>query len=134
MTIPGFTASNSLHSARGRYRTKAGPPGVFTLSAGVVPQLPRQLDLLLCLENCQFSSDEACRDTCFRLHDIRTTDDSFPPPGGGGGGGHNPHCTPKCEPCRRDANSETGRSRLCVTRDCEVNTVACSPVVPTTLS
>jgi hypothetical protein len=122
MNIPGFTANTALYNTRGRYLAIAGIPAP-SANWHIVPQLPRQLELLFCLGNC---SDSACKQTCFQMYDIRTTDDQFPGGGnGGGGGGGIPHCRAQCSPCGPDSTSETGRSRNCLTFDCDLNTIPC---------
>lgn len=126
MSIPGFTASISLYSSSGRYRAAVGHSGAPAGTQAVVPQLKRQLDLLLCLQGCSLAgSDPFCADTCYRMDHIGASDEHGSGGGGGVGGGGGPRCRPACTPCRRDLESETGRSKTCVRADCDTTTFAC---------
>ena len=96
MKIPGFTASTSLYITNGHYRASGG----WANAPAVVPQLPRQLDLLQCLQGCSLAgAAEGCQETCFRKADIRASEDFQ----SGGGGGHGPRRQPElvCGPCIR---------------------------------
>lgn len=96
MKIPGFTASTSLYNSTGRYRAAGG----WTTATAVVPQLPRQLDLLQCLQGCSSAgAPDGCQETCFRKADIRASDDFQK----GGGGSHGSGDTRNlvCGPCVR---------------------------------
>ena len=76
MKIPGFTASTTLYYTGGRYRTSGGNLSAWTNAPAVVPQLPRQLGLLQCLQGCSVAgADPACEITCFRKADIQASDD-----------------------------------------------------------
>src|SRR5689334_14248050 len=97
--IPGFTANTSLYNTNGRYRAAAGYLSGSTSVPTVVPQLPRQLGMLKCLQGCSLAgADEACQETCFRMADIQASDDFQ----SGGGGGHGPKRPGDlvCGPCR----------------------------------
>jgi hypothetical protein len=115
--MPGFSADATLYNTRRHYR-KAGNRSDFAGSPGVIPQLP----IGFCMADCDFvyQSDPFLRDVC-KLGCLGGGDGG----GTGGGGATEPHCRPHCTPCRRDLASETGRSRTCLTFDCESNTVAC---------
>ena len=100
MKIPGFSASTSLYNTGGRYRTAGGNLSAWSSAPAVVPQLPRQLGLLQCLQGCSLAgAAEGCQETCFRKADIRASDDFQ----SGGGGPHGPGRQPElvCGPCVR---------------------------------
>ncbi len=97
MNIPGFTANTSLYITSGHYRASGGY--LSGAASAVVPQLPRQLGLLKCLQGCSLAgAADGCQETCFRKADIQASDDFQ----SGGGGGHGPGRTPDlvCGPCR----------------------------------
>ena len=99
MKIPGFTASTSLYNSSGHYRASGGSLSGWATAPAVVPQLPRQLDMLKCLQGCSLVGASAgCQETCFRLADIRASDD-FQKGGRGPGGPRQPDLV--CGPCRR---------------------------------
>lgn len=76
MHTPGFTAESSLYQSGGGYRAPAGRAAGWAGAPAVVPQLARQLDLLNCLQGCSVAgSDPGCQETCFRMADIRASDD-----------------------------------------------------------
>lgn len=100
MKIPGFTASTSLYNTGGHYRVSGGNPSAWSNAPAVVPQLPRQLGLLQCLQGCSLAgADPACEVTCFRKADIQASDDFQ----SGGGGPRGPRRQPElvCGPCVR---------------------------------
>jgi hypothetical protein len=126
MTIPGFTASTSLYNAGGRYRSTAGRPGASANARTVLPQLPRQIELLQCLGDCYFSDDiEGCRLLCYWKDFLNQGIEQGTPGGGGGGGVEPERCRPRCSTCRSDSQSETGRSVTCTTTDCNTITAPC---------
>ena len=85
MKMPGFTASASLYNTSGGYRASGGRASGSANAPALVPQLARQLDLLQCLQGCSLAgANPACQDTCFRMADIRASDDFGRPRGGGG--------------------------------------------------
>jgi len=99
MKIPGFTASTSLYITNGQYRAAGGFLSGPAMTAAVVPQLPRQLGMLKCLQGCSLvDAPDGCQETCFRKADIQASDD-FQKGGGGPGG---PRRQPElvCGPCR----------------------------------
>ena len=96
MKIPGFTASTSLYLTSGHYRASGG----WANAPVVVPQLPRQLGLLQCLQGCSLAgAAEGCQETCFRKADIRASEEFQ----SGGGVGRGPRRQPElvCGPCIR---------------------------------
>ena len=100
MKIPGFTASTSLYNTGGRYRALGGHSSGWANAAMVVPQLPRQLNLLQCLQGCSLAgAADGCQETCFRLADIGASDDFQK--GGGGPGGPRRQPDLVCGPCIR---------------------------------
>lgn len=113
MNLPGFTAETSLQS-NGHYRTMVGAGG-FTTMSGVVPQLP----IGFCMANCDRIGDDFMRSVC-NLNCLGGG-------GNGGGGGPSQHlCTPRCSrTCYPNEDSPTGRSRLCILRNCEDVERAC---------
>lgn len=116
--LPGFSAEAAVYNAGRHYRGTAKASD-FASGAAVIPQLP----IGFCMADCDYvyQNDPFMRDVC-KLQCLGAGDGGA---GGGGGGGTEPHCRPTCSPCRRDTESETGRSRTCLTRDCESNTIAC---------
>lgn len=115
MNMPGFTANISLFNAAGRYHTTVRHAAGSTNVPAVLPQLARQMDLLLCLQGCSLTgSDPACTDTCYRQEHIRSSDDFGR--GGSGGGRSGPDLV--CSPCRN------GRQR-CGIPGVGVSTVSC---------
>ena len=124
MNMPGYTAEASLYRASGHYPAKAGTPEALVDGRGVLPQLPRQLSLLLCLENCaDFDSSPNCRDSCFQDSDSTEGD------GGGDGGGGGLYCTPQCGPCYADSDSSTGGFRTCRYANCDTYDKPCRVIV-----
>ena len=101
MNLPGFTAETSLQS-HGHYRAMAG---ASTTLRGVVPQLP----IGFCQANCDSISDPFMRSVC-NLNCLAE--------GGDGVGRHHPLCLPQCGRCLPNEDSPTGRSRLCILRNC----------------
>jgi hypothetical protein len=126
VNTPGFTASASLCHARRRYRATANHHGASAHAGTVLPQLSRQGDLLQCLQRCNdFDADPACQVTCFRMSDIRASDDYFGDGGNGDGGGVVERCRPRCGRRVRDGASETGGSITCIAADCSEYERAC---------
>ena len=75
MNIPGFTAHASLYQTGG-YHRMANRGSEWSNRAAVVPQLPRQLNLLQCLQGCSVAgADAGCVDTCYRMEHIGASDD-----------------------------------------------------------
>ena len=111
MNMPGFTGETSLYKARGHYRAMASAATAFVVS-GVLPQLP----IGFCQANCDKIADPFLRGVC----EIQCMEQGGD---GGGGGGH--FCRPACTPCRPDARSSTGSSRLCRFSDCTIEHVEC---------
>ena len=118
MNIPGFTADTSIYKTRGHYRAMASHPAASANKRAVLPQLPRQLQLLQCLQDCSLAdSSPFCQQLCFWQDHINTSDDFFGSrgggrgSGGGSGGGGGQSCVPECGPC-------IDGSRLCVRHDC----------------
>ena len=114
MTMPGFSAQAALARTRGsyrRYRRRA--------SMGDTGRVMAQLPIGFCQANCDRIQDDFMRTVC----EMQCLEQGGG--GGTGGGGGNPVCRPQCQPCRRDTTSSTGRSRTCIRRDCETNTVEC---------
>ena len=104
MNLPGFTAESALH-LNGHYRAMAGPAANLS---GVVPQLP----IGFCHANCDAISDPLLSSVC-KLNCMGGNG------GVGGGGGPRPHlCVPQGGKCMADPDSRTGRSKLCILRNC----------------
>lgn len=100
MKIPGFTASTSLYNTGRGYRTSGGNLSGWSHAPAVVPQLPRQLDMLQCLQRCSLvGAPDGCQETCFRLADIRASDDFQS--GGSGPRGPRGQRELVCGPCIR---------------------------------
>jgi hypothetical protein len=114
VNMPQFTAEAALQRTRGRYRTTSHHAGAAR-HGRVVPQLP----IGFCQANCDRIQDDFLRTVC-AMQCLEQGGD-----GGTGGGGGGPLCRPRCEPCRRDRTSSTGRSRTCIRRNCDVDTVEC---------
>src|SRR5215831_14663281 len=114
MNLPGFTAETSLRSASGTYRSMAGHS--FGSTSQVLPQLP----IGFCQANCDRIQDPflrtVCELQCFSQGGGGGT-------GGGGGGGQ--VCRPQCGRCLPDSDSPTGRSKLCILRNCNDVTRSC---------
>ena len=105
MNLPGFTAESALQ-LNGHYRAMVGPSAGFTNLRGVVPQLP----IGFCQANCDSISDPLLNSVC-KINCMGS--------GGTGGVGHTGHlCTPRCGRCLKDEDSPTGRSKLCILRNC----------------
>jgi hypothetical protein len=121
MTLPGFAADASLYKTSAQY-WMAGTPNDLVGSREILPQLP----IGFCMADCDFThpSDPFLADVC-KLGCLGGGDGGGGNGGGGDGGGGEPHCRPKCTPCRSDLESETGRSKTCVSLDCESNKVSC---------
>jgi hypothetical protein len=97
MNIPGFTAQASLYQTGG-YRRMPSHRSGWSNPATVVPQLPRQLNLLQCLQGCSLAgADAGCVDTCYRMEHIGASDD-FAKGGKSGGSRREPELV--CGPCR----------------------------------
>ena len=97
MKTPGFTASTSLYLTNGHYRASGIGPSGWSNAPAVVPQLPRQLDMLQCLQRCSLAgAPGGCQETCFRRADIRASDDFQR---GGGPGGPRRQREFVCGPC-----------------------------------
>ena len=97
MNFPGFTAQVSLYQSGG-YRRVASR-GTGWSASGVVPQLPRQLNLLQCLQGCSVAgAGDECVNQCYWKENIGATDDF-----GKGGNTRGPAKSPDivCGPCRR---------------------------------
>lgn len=107
MNLPGFTAETSLQ-VHGHYRTMSGAAGGFTNPRGVVPQLP----IGFCQANCDAISDSFMRSVC----ELQCLDSAGAGGGGRVGGRH--VCVPQCGRCLPDSDSPTGRSKLCILRNC----------------
>jgi hypothetical protein len=113
--MPGFTAEAAQCNSGGRYRSAAVPHG-FAASHGVIPQLP----IGFCMANCDYREQDPFLNSVCKLNCLGE--------GGGGsgpGGGGGPRCRPRCTRCSPDSQSETGRSRTCVSVDCDAETVPC---------
>lgn len=108
MRLPSYSAEKSLYKTTNAYiGTQQHQPIV-----GVIPQL---MSLGTCLFNCE-PDDIFCA--------VRCSLDN-PPIGSGGGGGGGPLCRPQCSRCTRDPESPTGRSRVCILRNCDDVTRPC---------
>jgi len=107
MKMPRFTAEASIYKLRKFYQPAATHFGdSFGKSAVVQPEL-RKTDYE-CVHDClEAGGGDMCNFFC-----TENVDD-----GGGGGGGE--VCRPECGPCYNDPDSPTGRSRTCVTANCE---------------
>jgi len=112
MNLPGFTAETSLQSS-GHYRTMVGASVSSANVRGVVPQLP----IGFCMANCDRIGDDFMRSVC-NLNCLGGG-------GGGGFGGGGPLCRPQCGRCLPNEDSPTGRSRLCILRNCDDVDRAC---------
>ena len=98
MNIPGFTAYASLYRTAGYRRLASHGSGWSNLPA-VVPQLPRQLNLLNCLQGCGTAgAAPGCVETCYRMEHIGASDD-FQKGSKPRGGSKLPELV--CGPCRR---------------------------------
>src|SRR6266496_2615508 len=92
MKMPRFTAEASIYKLRKFYQPAATHFGdSFGKSAVVQPELRK--------------TDYECVHDCLEA--------------GGGDGGGGEVCRPECGPCYNDPDSPTGRSRTCVTANCE---------------
>src|SRR5262245_57478555 len=112
MNLPGFTAETSLQLPGSTYRSMAGP--AYGSLSQVLPQLP----IGFCQANCDRIQDPFLRSVC----ELQC----FSQGGGGGtGGGGGQVCRPQCGRCLRDADSPTGRSKLCLLRNFDDVTRAC---------
>ncbi len=116
MNMPGFSAQAALGRTRGRYR-RFGPGASMGHAGRVTAQLP----IGFCQANCDRIQDDFMRTVC-EMQCLDQGGGGGTGPGGGGGG---PVCRPKCQTCRRDTSSSTGRSRSCINRDCDAYTVEC---------
>jgi hypothetical protein len=113
MTTPGFNAAASIYRSTAIYRT-----GSFGRSAnGITVELAMSAD---CIENVMHASEMSYADAVWWCAGYEGGSG-----GGGGGGWVTPGCDPACSPCRPDEQSETGRSRNCVTSDCQPYSVTC---------
>lgn len=113
MNLPGFTAETSL-GLSGHYRATAGGFGGFANLPAVMPQLP----IGFCQANCDMIQDPFMSAVC-KLQCL----DGGGGSGGGGGGGQ--VCRPACGRCLPDEDSPTGRSKLCILRNCDDVSRAC---------
>ena len=117
MNLPGYTAEASL-SKQGRfYRSPAtylsDSFGVSGDGIAVVQPQLRKTDFE-CVHDClEAGGGDICNFFCTENVD----------PGGGGGGGQ--QCRPSCGPCKRDPDSPSGRSRLCINAKCDDFTRRC---------
>jgi hypothetical protein len=109
MTTPGFSAAASIYRSPAVYR--AGSPGTFLTGNAVAPAISTE-----CIDNVMHASEMTYEDAVWWCQGYE---------GGSDGGGVDAGCNPACSPCRPDDQSETGRSRLCVTSECEPYTVPC---------
>jgi hypothetical protein len=113
MNMPGFTAEISLHPSRVYYQATTGFHRMAY--AGIVsPQLP----VGFCQANCDRIGDPFMRSVC----ELRCLDSDG---GGGGGGGGGQVCRPSCGRCLPDPDSRTGKSKLCMLRNCDTVDRAC---------
>jgi hypothetical protein len=107
INMPGFAAEASLYKTSGHYRAMAGTSNDLAGSRGVLPQLPRQIELLQCLGECDFNADRAdidiCRNVCFWNDFRRQIDETG---GGGGGGGEPSDCVLCLRGCARKPTSQ----------------------------
>jgi len=109
MNMPGFTAAASLSKQGKFYRL---PATYVSDSFGVQPQL-RKTDYE-CVHDClEAGGGDICNFFC--------TENVDPDVGGGGG----QQCRPSCGPCKRDPDSPSGRSRLCINAKCDDYTKRC---------
>jgi hypothetical protein len=115
MNMPGFSAQAALARTRGRYR-RFGHGASMDSTGRVTAQLP----IGFCQANCDRIQDDFMRTVC----EMQCMDQGGggTDPGGGGGG---TFCRPKCQTCRRDPESSSGRSRSCINRDCDTYTLEC---------
>lgn len=121
MNLPGFTAEATVYQSSGQYRSTSVSANSEEQGGGILPQLPRQMKLLQCLQGCSNAgSPDFCRDQCF----WQDFGESGGGGGGNGGGGRNPVCRPSCGPCRSVAG-ESGRWKTCVKRNCDTYDVRC---------
>src|SRR5215475_2102848 len=103
MNMPAFTAETSLYRTAGRYYRIAGPSNGLIAGRGVLPQLPRQLQLLKCLEGCfDQGNPEGCRDNCFWEDFLAGGNGNGGGGGGGGGGNGGPTDAQICAKCKSD--------------------------------
>ena len=109
MKMPGYTAEASLGRAGVHWHSAAADHMIV-----VQPQL-RKTDYE-CVHDCLEAGGptDICNFFCTESGDE-----------GGGGGGGGQQCRPGCGPCKRDPDSRTGRSRTCVTVDCDTYTRRC---------
>ncbi len=109
VNMPGFTAEASLSKQGKFYRL---PATYVSDSFGVQPQL-RKTDYE-CVHDClEAGGGDICNFFC--------TENVDPDVGGGGG----QQCRPSCGPCKRDPDSPSGRSRLCINAKCDDFTRRC---------
>ena len=122
MNIPGFTAETSLSKTRGHYRGMASHSAAAANSRAVLPQMPRQLKLLGCLQDCaNFDSSPFCQQLCFWNDSINASDDFFGGGGGAGGGGGKPDLT--CARCKNKCLTKPVAQRAACRANCD--DVAC---------
>lgn len=113
MNIPEFTADSSIYKTSRHYRPMTGASNASVVGRGVTPQLP----IGWCQANCDSLQDPFERTVC-EIQCIEPMDN-------GGGGGGVRYCHPTCGPCRPDARSPSGLSRLCRGYDCETEREDC---------
>jgi hypothetical protein len=116
MNMPGFSAQAALGRTRGRYRRFGG--GAAMASNG---RVTAQLPIGFCQANCDRIQDDFMRTVC----EMQCMNQGGGGGGTGPGGGGGPVCRPKCQSCRRDPDSSTGRSKFCISRNCDDYTVEC---------
>ena len=108
MNMAGFTAEASLYKSGRHYRVN-GTPNDLAGSRVVLPQLPRQIELLECLGGCAIAEDvDSCKTECFWndfLREAAERDDGGD--GGDGGGGRPIACLRQCNlNCSRTPRAE----------------------------
>jgi hypothetical protein len=112
MTMPGFSAAAGIYRSPAVYR--AGSSGAFVTGNAVAPAISTE-----CIDNVMHASEMTYADAVWWCQGYEGGS------GGGDGGGVDAGCTPACSSCRTDDQWETGRSRDCVTSECETYTMPC---------
>jgi hypothetical protein len=118
MMLPRFSADYSLYRSSTHYRAhRSWSQAQLAAADSVTPQL---------MLRCPNGSMVVASPDSVDFVDGRwvTTwkaecSDGHGGPAGPGGRPPEPVCRPHCGPCVADEESRTGRSRLCITRDCD---------------
>ena len=99
INMPGFTAEASLYRTIERYQLASTTQRAEFKASMVQPSA---------------AIYEDGRFVCYGEVTERGYINCYPP-----GGGGEIFCRPRCEPCRSDPESRTGRSRTCIDRNCD---------------